>query len=571
MKIHIALLLILTFVSCKSKNKSKNTLNLAITTKIATLDPAVSYDTVSAKVIYQIYESLYEYDYLQRPYQLKPLLAKAMPTVEENGLKYTIKLKKNIYYHDSPAFKGKKVTVKALDIINQLKRVAFKPTDSHGWWLFEGKILGLDEFRKTAKDDFSDFYSKEVKGLKALDEHTLVIRLNAPYPQLKFALAMAFSSPMPRELIDYYKNNFNQDAIGTGPYKLKRWDKGLSVKLTKFDDYHQMTYPTRGDSFAHQNKLLKDAGKKLPFIKNITFHIHNEDQTRWLNFLTKKVDMIILTKDHFVNAIDQEGRLTKEFTSKDIKLQVSPTLTYWWLSFNMQDPILGKNLKLRQAISHSINIDRYIRDFTNNVALKANSIYPPGITGYNPSNETPYKYDINLAKLLLKEAGFPGGKGLPTFTYDVRGGATTARQMGTFIQKELSRIGIKIKVITNSFPGFLNKARTGQLQIWQGGWAMDYPDPENVIQLLITKNQAPGPNSSYYSNPRVDELYNQIALANNKKEVLKITNEVEQTVMHDLPWIMQFYSRNYILYHGRLKNFRSSELMPNYLKYLRLE
>ncbi len=143
--------------------------------------------------------------------------------------------------------------------------------------------------------------------------------------------------------------------------------------------------------------------------------------------------------------------------------------------------------------------------------------------------------------------------------------------MGEFIKREFSKIGIKLKVNLNSFPGFLNKAKTGQLQIWQGGWAMDYPDPENVIQLLISKNHPPGPNSTYYSNKKVDRLYQQLFHTKNKAETLKLTKQVENIISDDLPWIMQFYSRNYILYHGYLKNFRQSDLINNNFKYLRLD
>ena len=179
--------------------------------------------------------------------------------------------------------------------------------------------------------------------------------------------------------------------------------------------------------------------------------------------------------------------------------------------------------------------------------------------GYSPSNELPYKYDIEKAKKYLREAGFPNGKGLPEFSYDVRGASTTSRQMGEYIQKELKLIGIKVKLNLNTFPAFLNKARTGQLEIWQGGWAMDYPDPENVIQLLTTKNHSPGPNSTFYSNKSVDELYNKLFFINDKEQALEITNKVQNKVAEEIPWVMQFYSRNYILHQGYVKNFRQSD------------
>lgn len=569
----LSLLILFLCLACTKQNdtRKKDTLNFALTSNISTLDPAISYDTVSAKAVYQIYESLYEYDYLKRPYQIKPLLAKELPLIEENGLKYTIKIKTNIQYHNSPAFKGRKVYVRAKDFINQIKRLAFKKTKSSGWWLFDEKIVGLNKFRQRAKSDFSDFFNYNIEGLQAPNDHTLVIKLLRPYPQLIYALSMAFTTPIPREIIEYYKNDLTQIGIGTGPYQMVSWDKNSSLKLTKFDDYHLSHYPSKGDRYAFEHDLVADAGKKLPFIKNINFHIMKEANTRWLNFRKKKIDIMVLTKDHFLAALNETGKLNQEFTEENIKLQVAPTLTYWWLSFNMNHPILGKNKWLRKAISHTVNIDEYIKNFTNNIALKANSIYPPGVLGYSPSNELPYSYDIKKAKQLLARAGYPKGKGLPVFQYDVRGSSTVSRQMGEFIKKELAKVGIQIKVNLNSFPGFLNKTKTGQLEIWQGGWAMDYPDPENVIQLLISKNHPPGPNATAYSNKMVDQLYDHLFFAENRLEVLGITKKVEKIIAEDIPWVMQFYSRNYILHHGYLKNFRQSDLINNNFKYLRLE
>lgn len=559
-------------MGCTQKNDGKkNILNYALTSNVPTLDPASSYDTVSAKIVYQIYESLFEYNYLIRPYQLKPLLAKEMPKIGDDGLTYTIKIKQNIQYHETPIFGGKKRFVKSVDFINQIKRLAFKPTKSSGWWLFDGKIKGLNKFRKEAKSDLSNFFSYNVSGLQAPDEHTLVIKLNQPYPQLVYALAMAFATPIPRELIEHYKNDLTQFGIGTGPFYLVEWNKNSSLLLKKNPNYHENVYPAKGDRYAYENKLLKDAGKKIPFLDEIHFKIMKEAQTRWLNFLSKKIDFVVLTKDHFPVALNDSGSLNEEFLKQNIKLQISPTLTYWWLAFNMTDKILGSNLGVRKAIGHAINIDEYIENFTNNIALKANSIYPPGVPGYSPASQLPYKYDLKLAKKYLKEAGYPNGKGLPEFSYDVRGSSTVSRQMGEYIQKELNKIGVRVKVNINSFPGFLNKARTGRLEIWQGGWAMDYPDPENVIQLLITKNKPPGPNSTYYSNKEVDKLYNELFHAQSASDVQKITKRVDEIVSKELPWIMQYYSRNYVLHHGRLKNFRQSDLINNNFKYLKVD
>src|SRR5690554_5303754 len=113
------------FVSCDRgpKKRSSNQLNVALASKVATLDPAISYDTVSAKVVYQIFEPLFEYEYLIRPYTLKPLVAEELPLVTDNGMTYTIKIKKNVLFHAHEAFEGGQRTVTAQDFVNSIKRI----------------------------------------------------------------------------------------------------------------------------------------------------------------------------------------------------------------------------------------------------------------------------------------------------------------------------------------------------------------------------------------------------------------------------------------------------------------
>lgn len=100
---------------------------------------------------------------------------------------------------------------------------------------------------------------------------------------------------------------------------------------------------------------------------------------------------------------------------------------------------------------------------------------------------------------------------------------------------------------------------------------MDYPDAENTVQLLITKNMTPGPNTSYFSNPAVDKNYNFISETKNQALKKVKMKEVEMIVNEKLPWIMQYYSRKYILFHKRVKNFRQSDLIYSNYKYLKLE
>jgi oligopeptide transport system substrate-binding protein len=570
-KLFTILLSIILFSNCRKNSSGVNFgyVNVPLSSEISTLDPANSYDTISASVVYQGYEQLYEYHYLKRPYTLKPLLADGMPKISKDGKTYTINIKKNIRYHDDPAFNGKTRFLNAQDFITQLKRLAYLPTKSNGWWLFDGRIEGINDFRNSVGSDFSKFQSENISGIKALSSHKLEIKLTKPYPQMLYTLAMSFTTPMPIEVVIKYKNLLHDKMIGTGPFELVKWNKNSSLKLVKFKHYRETFYPRQGDRQANSLKLLTDAGKRLPFLKGVNFTIIKESQTRWLNFRSKKIDFLIIPKDNYASAIDHSGSLSKELLKDKIKLQIFPTLTYWWLSFNMTDPLLGKNLLLRKAIAHAVNVEKYITFFTNNIGQKANSIYPPGIPGYDPAGQLPYGYNLKLAKKYLAQAGYPEGKGLPTLNYDVRGASATNRQQADFIKIELAKIGINVKVSLNTFPGFLKKMRNGKLQFWQDGWAMDYPDAENSLQLLATKNHSPGPNATFYSNKKFDAYFEELKTIPDGFRKKYLMREMEKIVHEELPWIMQYYARNYILYHNHLKNYRHSDLIYNNMKYLR--
>jgi ABC-type transport system substrate-binding protein len=567
MRTVLILLVLICLFSCTKRERLENEINLSLPDRISSIDPLNAYDTVSANVLYQVYDTLYQYNYLKRPYSLEPLLAEEMPNISQDGKTYLIKIKKNIFYHNNSSISAGR-TLKAQDFINQIKRVAFIPHASSGWWLFDGKIQGINQFRQQVGSDEAKLFELEISGLKALDDYTLHIQLTDVFPNFIYALAMTFTSPIPLEVAQQDEILLQQE-VGTGPFYISQWNPNQGIKLKRFDKYHNDLYPKSGDRKTFDHNLLKDANKPLPFLSGINFLIMNEAQTRWLNFLTGKIDIMTLGKDQFNTALKADGSLSDELIKQNKLLHVEPALTYWWLSFNMQDPIVGKNRNLRKAIAHAINIDEYIQLFTNSTGLKANSIYPPGIPGYSPLTRLNFTYDQNMAKKFLAQAGYPNGKGLPSIVFDVRGNNTTSRQIAEFIQKQLLAIDIKIEISTNTFPGFLQRSKNGQLQFWLDGWALDYPDAENILQLLITPNKIPGPNVTQFSHPTVDQLYQKILKLSNDETKFEYMRQIEQIVSEEYVWLMLYYSRNYILSSPKVENYRPSDFTFNWLKYIK--
>src|SRR5690606_5723886 len=184
------------------------------------LDPLQAATGYSNIVVVNSYDTLYRYKYLARPYELAPNLAAALPEVSDDGLTYTIRLKRGVQFIDDPAFAdgiGREVV--AEDVIYSIKR-HFDPSNiSQGRWLWEGRIEGLEDWAANGAG-----YDAPVAGITALDSHTLQFRLTRPYPQFPFTLAQGFSAVVPREAVEHYGPELARRPVGSGPFRLISFD-----------------------------------------------------------------------------------------------------------------------------------------------------------------------------------------------------------------------------------------------------------------------------------------------------------------------------------------------------------
>ncbi len=188
----------------------------------------------------------------------------------------------------------------------------------------------------------------------------------------------------------------------------------------------------------------------------------------------------------------------------------------------------------------------------------------------NKNNKLNFVHDIEKAKSYLDKAGYKNGTNLPEITLDLRSSGSQALQQAEFVKNELNKIGVNIKIQTNTFSAFLRKAKEGKLDFWIDGWHLDYPDSENSLQLLSNRNHPPGINSTYYNNQKFENLLDQIKVTPNNEKKVKLMNEIEQIVQDDQVWTMLFYSRKFGLYNKRIKNFYPSPFVTNNIKYLEL-
>ncbi len=597
-------------------------------------DPVRSSDVLSSSLIAQMYEGLYQYSYLKRPYALEPELADGMFDISENGLVYTFKIKKGVKFMDDPCFEsygGKGREVVAEDFIYSWKRLGDRKNDSEGYWIFQGYIRGLDEFGEKSAGGKPTDYSLDVEGLQAPDRYTIRVELTKPYPRLPWVLAMEYTSVVPREAVEYYGEEFLNHPVGTGPFCLKHWSHWHKIVLEKNLSFRDEFYPAEeGEPGDREKGLLEAAGMKLPISDRVVYTIIKQSQPAWLYFLSGYTDVSGISKDNWDTAMTSLVKLSPEMEAKNVTLWRTLDFGVLYVSYNMNDPLIGmkfpevakkeiaefrnlaavamgkgetekaeelnrkagelekelpglpekneKRRKIRAAMSLAYNRPERIEIFANGRAQPAQGPIPPGFVGFDPDFRNPYsEFDIEKAKKLLAEGGYPGGKGPDgnplLLNFEMTGSSTATQQAADFFRQEMKKIGIVIKLNQNTWTEFQEKLRTNRAQVYSLMWIADYPDPENFLQLFYGPNKSPNPNNANYENPEYDRLYDEMsALSDFDPEQAKrkygLCREMEKIVTRDCPWIFGLTYYSYTLVHSWRKNFKPHSFGHDTVKYL---
>jgi ABC-type transport system substrate-binding protein len=560
-------------------DSDENVLHLSLITKIQTLDSGNMRDVYGMTVGGNIFEALFGYHYLKRPYEVVPVLAEDLPQISEDKLTYTIRIRQDVRFQDDPCFadgKGRQVT--AHDIVYAIKRIANVKYRSQNWPSWNDRIVGLDAFRDYTRqfaDEWSVDYDYEVEGLRALDDFTLQIKLVRPWPQVvESVLSDMSTAPVAKEAVDYYRARIPQHPVGTGPYRLKTWRRGSYVELVRNANWRGQLYPSQGAPGDAEAGLLDDAGKPLPFVDRIFFRVIEEDQPRWLLFMRGELDFSGIPKDNFDEAIGSSGgELTEEMIQRNIRLETYIDPSTFWVGFNLRDPVLGPNKPLRMAISRAIDRQALVDLLFNGRFEVAHGFVSPGMNSYDPNiAEYGYsRYDPAEAAELLKEAEKIHGGPIGPLKLGMPGVDNFSRQYAQFLQKYMSNIGLRLNVEYMDWPTYMSEVNNGHLQLFASGVSAGMPDAIDFLELFGTKYFAPGGNKFFYSNPEYDTLLEQAQVMFDSPERTALYRRMERMVMDDYPAVFTTHRVSYALYHSWYKNYKPHVFSYNVLKYRRVD
>ncbi len=484
-----------------------------------TLDPALVTDAVSATYIVEIFSGLVTID---RDLKLAPDIAKSWD-VSPDGKTYTFHLR------DDAVFQQTYRQVTANDFKYSMERAANPDTASTVAEAYLGDIVG-------AKDMINGTAS-QISGIEVVDDFTLRITIDEPKPYFLAKMACPTAFVVDKTQVEADQRNWTKKPHGTGPYLVKEWKLGESLTLQANERYY--------------------AG--APSVKTVNFILSGGSQLTM--YEDDEVDVAGISINDIERALDPNDPLHSEYLSAD-------SMSVSYLGFNTQKPPFD-DPKVRQAFGLAIDRDKIVEVVLKDMVPVAHSIMPPGLPGYN-SSATVGAYDPEKAKQLLAESRYGGPSGLPKITLSqVGAGATAGNDIQAMVEMWKQNLGVEVEIQQTDQATFWQDLDKRSYQMFAAGWVMDYPDPEDILDILF--NSKSHQNSTGYSNPQVDQLLVQARTEQDAAKRMALYQQTEQLILADVPWVPLYYGRDHVVVKPYVKNFMLPPVVMPYLRYVTIE
>ena len=470
--------------------------------RVTTMDPALSSSMYDAHAVQLVYEPPLAIDYEARPYKLVPGFCE-LPEVSEDGLTYVfaISSRKRVESWHSPVF--------ATDVVRSLERLRDPQLVSPNGWIL-----------------------KDVDTIRALDDRRVEIRLKRRCHFFPWLMAMSACGIR------------LQNGEGTGPYRLTHWRKNHEMVFTSINVAAELADGIRG------------------FYK-IRYLVVDDASTQWLMFLKGELDFLgEISRDNFDSVVGADGRLDPLLERQGVRLYSIPTMEVLHIGINMRDPVLGPNRKLRQALNAAFDYPAWER-FYNGRILPCTTPVPPEVDGCL-TTPFPYGYDMELARRLIAEAGYPNGIDPKTgrrlvLTMSIGRASQESREAGELLAAFYEKLGIRLEMAFMTWDAFLKAVNEGRVQMFRMGWVGDYPDAQNFLQLFYSKNVSPGPNHANYVNADYDREYDAALNAPTVEERNRRWARCQEIIREDCPWVFTHVNKAFSLVRPTVRNYRPTD------------
>ncbi len=471
-----------------------------------TLDPAVSGEMTSHEYIMQLFSGLVRLDDNLEP---APDIAQRWE-VSGDGRTYTFYLREDVRFHD-----GREV--KAEDFKYSWERACDPDTRSQTAATFLGDIVGVREVLAGE--------SKEIRGVRVIDDYTLQVTIDASRAYFLSKLTYPTTFVLDRANVEL-GGEWWRKPNGTGPFKLKQWDKNKLLVLERNELY-----------YGEQAK-----------VNSVVFHL-------WAGvpmnmYETGEIDVTGVNLAYIDKVIDKAGPFYQD-------LRVVPELSFSYIGFNHSKPPFD-DVNIRRAFSQAIDRDKLVSLVFRGMVQRADGILPLGIPGFN-EDLSGLDYDINKAKDLIAASEYGDVSNLPPITITTAGwGGLISQALEAIIYEWRENLGVEVKVRQLEPQRFLYHLRQEKDEMFYMGWIADYPHPQNFLDVLF--HSGVEKNYGEYRNPEVDALLEMAGVEQDNDLSLKLYQQAEQMLVEDAACLPLWFGQNYILIKPYIEGYNLNPL-----------
>lgn len=498
---------------------------------ITSLDPAFARNQANLWAVNQMFNGLVQMDDELR---VQACIAHSW-TVSDSGRVYRFYLRDDVLFHDDPCFQSpteRRVT--AHDFVYSFTRLKDPRLAAPGSWIMQN-----------------------LESAVAIDDTTLELKLQSPFPPFLGLLSMKYASVVPEEAVEYYRQEFRSHPVGTGPFHFKLWVENEKLVFRRNPDYFE----------------LDSAGESLPYLEAVAISFVPDKQAAFLEFIKGNLDLLSgLDASYKDELLSFDGRLHEKYSSRFCVYR-QDYLNTEYLAFLVdsahipsQSPLLDQ--RVRQALNYGFDRVKMMKFLRNNVGRPAlQGMIPAGLPAFDSTVQYGYRYHPQKAMKLLEEAGYPGGKGLDGISLQTN---SSYLDLCEYIQGALSDMGVNIAVEVTP-PSTLRQAvATAKVPFFRASWIADYPDAENYLSLFYSQNQAPdGPNYTHFSSPVFDSLYKAASYLTNDLHRQQLYRQMDSLVMNQAPVIPLYYDQVLRFFPKHIQGLEGNALNMLDLRYVR--
>jgi len=473
------------------------TLTYSTRNQVRTLDPAIGFDEVSSYPLHDLFDTLVGYEPAdpKKPgsgLRLVPHLA-ASWTVSDDHLDYQFTLRPNLRYSNGQP-------VVAGDFKYGLERVLSDPASPFGSFLDD--VEGAPEL--TAGK------AKACTGIRVIDDTHLEIRLSRPYAAFLYVLAMSFATPERADHVAAVGDQIRAEPLGTGPWRLVRWDEGQKLVLERNPNYWEQGIP-----YLDRLILLENIPSDTAFLMFQEGELETVDRLPPPDYVWIQTQAAWKPYVHDSMAMNSYG--------ERMNVTVKPF----------------DDVRVRRAMNYAVNKEHIIK-LLNGGASISHGVLPPGMFGRDASIQ-PYPHDPAKARELLAEAGYPDGFDVDYVTLNIPSSVTLAESL----QADLAEVGVRVHIKQMTFATYLTAiGKPDGPAFSYGAWVQDFPDPSDFVDTkfdskMISKENSN--NDSFYSNPKLDALIRTARFETDEVKRADEYHRIERILYDDAPWIWEYH------------------------------